>query len=622
MKSHLVAAPKSGLRPEYAPDSSRGNSYPASGDTSLVDPHLTTFAKELQLLRDRISARHNNDTKVWDELEPWKKLALSIIERFSLNKKQRLAFLLKVHDRMTTSSDPGRKPYRLIIGGPGGMGKSHIYEALRAFYDEIGASHELNFTAPTGVSASNVSGSTIHFELGLRRKQDGLKKVNAKSLEDIAARMSLTKTLIVDEFFFLGCSDWELTSRNINSARNCHDGDPFGNLDLILSGDEYQLTGPGVSPLYDQQLVSIHTSKSSAQCLNANLRLNLRAVQNYWTITECVVLDEIVRQRNKRYVEMLGRLRRGVCTVDGDENDLDFLRQFQLDSSDCVADPDLTNVLWWLTNPRLAAPLVTYTNFVRNDHNWWSAQAFAASTGQQFAVYYAQDSVGRSSKKIVLTGQNAQDAWNTPIKSLATDLSGRLPLIIGMPVYLVDNFAVELGISKGSGGTLISVKYELKGNKRYAISAVIDLPSYTSSDPDAPYPHRLTVWPIMRGIKYRRSGSKKLNPATRQQLPLIPGFGFTAHNSQSRSLDSTVVHLGSCSTTASAYVMLSRIKCGKELPTRLGILGEIEAEVITNHAPEQVRREEKRLKRLAKGTLARAKGTLSWYITVTGDGFD
>ncbi|KAJ6501697.1 hypothetical protein C8R47DRAFT_935239, partial [Mycena vitilis] len=120
-------------------------------------------------------------------------------------------------------------------------------------------------------------------------------------------------------------------------------------------------------------------------------------------------------------------------------------------------------------------------------------QSFAAATNQEFAVYYSHDTVGRGHHKTVLTGQNAQDAWNTPIKACADDLSGRLPLAIGMPVYVVDNIAVELGVSNGSGGTLVNIDYEIRDGRRYAISAEVDLPLYTSPDPNAEHPHRLVI---------------------------------------------------------------------------------------------------------------------------------
>ncbi|KAJ7164354.1 hypothetical protein C8R46DRAFT_864570, partial [Mycena filopes] len=120
-------------------------------------------------------------------------------------------------------------------------------------------------------------------------------------------------------------------------------------------------------------------------------------------------------------------------------------------------------------------------------------QAFAGATGQEFAVYYAKDTVGRGRNKTVLAAQNARDAWSTPIKSLAEDLSGRLGLVIGMPVFVVENLAVELGISNGSGGTLVNIEYEIQNGRRYAISAEVDLPLYTSLDPAAQFPHRLVI---------------------------------------------------------------------------------------------------------------------------------
>ncbi|KAJ6498549.1 hypothetical protein C8R47DRAFT_971703, partial [Mycena vitilis] len=104
----------------------------------------------------------------------------------------------------------------LIIGGPGGTGKSHIYDALKSFYDEVELRPELNFTAPTGVAASNIHGSTVHHELSLRTKYSDLTKNNSEPLKNLVARLQSTRTLIIDEFFFLGCADFEKVSRNIN----------------------------------------------------------------------------------------------------------------------------------------------------------------------------------------------------------------------------------------------------------------------------------------------------------------------------------------------------------------------------------------------------------------------
>ncbi|KAJ6472602.1 hypothetical protein C8R45DRAFT_835854 [Mycena sanguinolenta] len=110
--------------------------------------------------------------------------------------------------------------------------------------------------------------------------------------------------------------------------------------------------------------------------------------------------------------------------------------------------------------------------------------------------------------------------------------------------------------------------------------------------------------------------------ATRHQLPIIGGFSFTAHNSQSRSLNAATIHLESCMSIAASYVMLSRIKCGDNELDGLAILGQVKAKNIENYAAQEVRNEEKRLKKLAQATLERTKETLEWYLDLTKDSFD
>ncbi|KAJ7576514.1 hypothetical protein C8J56DRAFT_800276 [Mycena floridula] len=157
----------------------------------------------------KISQFHRGDVRPWLVLEEWKKIAVTVVERFTLNKQQKVAFLLKVDARMQSAlhPDPDRRPFRLIIGGPGGTGKSHIFDAIKVFYDEVGLLHELTFTAPTGVSASNIHGSTIHSELSLRTNTATLLKPNSHVLKDPNTRLEHTQTLVVDEYFFLGCQD-------------------------------------------------------------------------------------------------------------------------------------------------------------------------------------------------------------------------------------------------------------------------------------------------------------------------------------------------------------------------------------------------------------------------------
>ncbi|KAF8592083.1 hypothetical protein K439DRAFT_1244574, partial [Ramaria rubella] len=107
------------------------------------------------------------------------------------------------------------------------------------------------------------------------------------------------------------------------------------------------------------------------------------------------------------------------------------------------------------------------------------SRAFAGATNQEFHFYYSSDTKGLGKCKHLLQNAAAIAAWNAPVKS-AGDLSGCLPLIPGMPVFLTVNLATELGLSNGSEGTLVSVKYELRHGRHYTISAEVDIHSYTN----------------------------------------------------------------------------------------------------------------------------------------------
>ncbi|KAE9388261.1 hypothetical protein BT96DRAFT_836495 [Gymnopus androsaceus JB14] len=95
----------------------------------------------------------------------------------------------------------------------------------------------------------------------------------------------------------------------------------------------------------------------------------------------------------------------------------------------------------------------------------------------------------------------------------------------------------------------------------------------------------------------------------RHQLPLIPAFAFTSHNSQGRSLDVVCVDLASCRSIQSAYVMLSRVRSLKGLC----ILRPFNLSKIKNHISQELRCELERTDALALKTKEFAYERLSWY---------
>ncbi|KIJ44904.1 hypothetical protein M422DRAFT_107304, partial [Sphaerobolus stellatus SS14] len=118
------------------------------------------------------------------------------------------------------------------------------------------------------------------------------------------------------------------------------------------------------------------------------------------------------------------------------------------------------------------------------------AEAFSKATGQAFHLYHSIDTTGRGRKKKSLQNAAAQAAWMAPVKD-AENLSGKLPLVPGMPVFLTKNIAPELGLANGSEGTLVSVKYEELEERRYAVSVDVDFPTYCN--PNKTNSHRVTL---------------------------------------------------------------------------------------------------------------------------------
>ncbi|KAJ6465352.1 hypothetical protein C8R45DRAFT_424089 [Mycena sanguinolenta] len=243
------------------------------------------------------------------------------------------------------------------------------------------------------------------------------------------------------------------------------------------------------------------------------------------------------------------------------------------------------------------------------------AEAFATATGQECHVYHSMDTRGRGRKRRQLTGLAAEAAWSVPVKE-ANDLGGKVPYVPGMAVFCTENLATELGISNGSPGTLVSIKYEEIDSRRYPISAQVDFRAYTNRDSNSPHPHRVTLKPITTTIHVRVPNAEKIYSATRSQLPLIPAFAFTSHNAQGRSLDVCCIDLASCPSIQSAYVMLSRVRSLKGL----AVLRPFRLDRVQNHISQELREELRRTETKAEKTKVYSRERLSWFYDVVPEG--
>lgn len=179
-----------------------------------------------------------------------------------------------------------------FFSGPAGSGKSYVLQKLVTGLKNKYAGYwgqSVYVTAPTGIAAANVGGTTIHsfagYGLNLDIPFDTL-IIKLEKNRGIPQRWKRAKVLIIDEVSMLSSMLLELLDKTGRWFKDKNK--PFGGLQLILSGDFYQL--PPVQGEY---------------CF-------LSPVWNW----KCVLLNEVYRQSDPEFVKFLGYLREGKVTND------------------------------------------------------------------------------------------------------------------------------------------------------------------------------------------------------------------------------------------------------------------------------------------------------------------
>jgi hypothetical protein len=238
--------------------------------------------------------------------------------------------------------------------------------------------------------------------------------------------------------------------------------------------------------------------------------------------------------------------------------------------------------------------------------------------------YYAEDKIAR--KRIPLGDLNERLLRIDSGKS--NQRLGRIPLVIGMPVVISQNFDVPGGVVNGSQGILKKVRYYVDPDgRRHAISCVVECQDTEENVVPGLPNHHVVALEDTTTIKIEHPYSYKACTLHRTQLPVQPGFVMTAYKSQGKTLDAAVVNLVDCHGTESAYVMVSRVTSLQGL----AIVCPFSKEKICCRTSEDLRNETARLEMLALQTVvthgteveaAQAKASIAARFSVDGDDSD
>ena len=134
----------------------------------------------------------------------------------------------------------------VFITGSAGTGKTYLLNQF-IFYLK---SRKIAPTvvAPTGIAASHLQGQTIHsyFSLGIRADIDSYYIESLLEKKYLQTRFSKLKVLIVDEISMVSPEMFSSMDRILRAFKK--DNSPFGGIQVVLSGDFFQL--PPISKVF------------------------------------------------------------------------------------------------------------------------------------------------------------------------------------------------------------------------------------------------------------------------------------------------------------------------------------------------------------------------------------
>lgn len=125
----------------------------------------------------------------------------------------------------------------VFITGAPGAGKTYVLNQFIAHARAAGAN--VAVTASTGIASTHINGQTIHSWSGVgvstALTQNLLKQIRSRRKRKIEA----TDILVIDEVSMLHAWLFDMVDQVCRALR--HSPEPFGGLQIVLSGDFFQL---------------------------------------------------------------------------------------------------------------------------------------------------------------------------------------------------------------------------------------------------------------------------------------------------------------------------------------------------------------------------------------------
>jgi ATP-dependent DNA helicase PIF1 len=396
--------------------------------------------------------------------------------------------------------------YNIFITGPGGAGKS---ELIRMIYKHANSRFkDIHVTALTGCAALllNCKAKTLHSWAGIGLANSPLEYyINViKKKKFLREIWKQTDILIVDEVSMLSVKLFNMLN-NIAKAIRCNNK-PFGGIQLIFSGDFYQLPPVGNDTEPETQKICFESEEWSSVFHR-----------------DCQIeLVKIFRQKDEIYANILNQIREGKIKKRSNELLLGYVGR--------EIDPSL------ITQPTRLYPTKNKVEQIN-----LTKMAELETELKTFNIKYVTDvEMTKSEKATRIEFSESEIKVELDFMSGNMICDKEVKLKIGCQVMCVINIRATNGdilICNGSQGI---------------VKGFCDVTGY----PKVKYNNG-----IERVMTRHIWESDKIPGTGVSQVPLILSWALTIHKSQGATLDAAEIDVGSgifeCGQT---YVALSRVK--------------------------------------------------------------
>jgi hypothetical protein len=421
------------------------------------------------------------------------------------------------------------KAIRLVVSGQGGTGKSRVIHVINKIVTRRLSSNNLPvvLSAPTGLAAYNIGGTTIHRVLCLsieHGKPADYSRLNPDQLTTVRNTLKNLKLLIVDEVSMISSLTLLYMHLRLSEIMSCQQ--LFGGVSVVFFADFLQL--PPVKG--NQPFVPV-------SFLEAKQRLGAIAPIDIWGSFKYDELTINMRQKDDQsYASLLSSLRIGKVTPEHET----ALQSRLIEPGRRASVGEICNTYNRLVNENKSPLIIMPRTALCDEVNG----AMLNQIGSTIHNLRATDTLDTIVDRRILPRVEAALKKVEDDVTRTAGLEKTLRLCKGARVMLKRNKDVEIGLVNGSMGYVTEFVMSRDSQEVQCLQIRFD-----HIEKPVNILRESFSFEVLRGIYY-----------TRKQFPIMLAFAITVHKAQGLSLKSAIVDAGSgVFGMGMTYVALSRV---------------------------------------------------------------